>query len=85
MAGHLAGFSKCDISKREHAPHICVQLTYKTTEVVMFEKPWQEILRELGWFPNHETVTGKKVFEDKEQVENRAVEGKVAFRSPATT
>lgn len=51
----------------------------------MFEKPWQEILRELSWLPYHETVTGKEVLEDKEQVENRAVEGKIAFWSPATT
>ena len=41
----------------------------------MLEKPWQEILRELSWLPDHETVTEKEDFEDKEQVENRAVEG----------
>lgn len=51
----------------------------------MFEKSWQEILRELSWLPNHEAAIGKEVFEEKEQVENRAVEGKNAFWSPATS
>lgn len=37
----------------------------------MFEKPWQEILRELSWLPDHETALGKEDFEEKEQVRLR--------------
>lgn len=62
------GSSVCEVHKLEEAPYICVQLPHKTTEVIVFEEPWQQILGKLSWLPDHETITAEEDFKDKKPV-----------------
>lgn len=45
----------------------------------MLEKPWQEILRELSWLPNHETVTKEKISKIRNRLKTKRLREKSLF------